>query len=61
MRASKQNTAVQSLDEKVVCGDVYGVCPVLCFLVFEGGKKSKIRLFFKSLLMWAVFVLHELE
>lgn len=44
MKDSKQNTAVQSLDEKVVCGDVCRVCHVLCFLVLDGKRKKKQHL-----------------
>lgn len=44
MRDSKQNTAVQNLDEKVVCGDVCGVCHVLCFLFSDGKRKKKQNL-----------------
>lgn len=40
MRDSKQNAAIQTLDETVVCGDVCGVCHVLCFLAFDGKRKK---------------------
>lgn len=54
MRDSKQNTAVQSLDEKVVSGDICGVCHVLCFLMFDGKIKKKL------IILQEFVLLHEL-
>lgn len=52
MRDSKQNTAVQNLDEKVVCGDVCGVCHVLCFLFSDGKRKKKAKFNYSSRACW---------
>lgn len=54
MRDSKQSTAVQNRDKKVVCGDICCVCHALCFLVFDGRIKKK------SIILQVLVLLHEL-